>query len=296
MSVFGPDLDLLRRLHVWLDPIGVQVNEVAGWQQRGRTYATFDPYGSVNHHTAGGIGGVAPSLGICINGRSDLPGPLCNVHQQRDRVVNLVAAGVANHAGPGSWRGLSGNQSVFGLEVEHIGSAGEPFSNDRWDISCRIHAAFLSGLGSPDVGRHCQHFEWSTQGKIDFFAGLLPGGAQGMRDRVAHYLATGPGAQPQPKPPAPAIDYWKDDNEMLYIASFPDPGVMSLVDPSSGFFLDFAFGSDIGPYTAAGVKVLGNFTVDHRTRLMQACANVNKESVTIDSMPTAKATEGMPKL
>lgn len=202
MSVYGPDLDLLRRLHVWLDPIGVRINEIAGWQTRGRAYATFDPYGSVNHHTAGGASGVAPSLGICINGRSDLPGPLCHVHQQRDPVVNLVAAGVANHAGPGSWLGLSGNQAVFGLEVEHIGSADEPFSHERWETSCRVHAAFLTGLGNPKSTLHCQHFEWSTQGKIDFFVGLLPGGAQGMRDRVAELLRVGPGTVPTPAPPA----------------------------------------------------------------------------------------------
>src|SRR5580765_2739676 len=198
MSVYGPDLDLANRLRTWLNPIGVQVVEIDGWQSRGRTYATFDPYGSVNHHTAGPRGGVAPSLGICINGRAGLPGPLCNVHQQRDDVVNVVAAGVANHAGRGGWQGLSGNQSVFGLEVEHCGYADEPFSERRLDISCRVNAAFLAGLTRPDAVMQCQHFEWSTEGKIDFVRALLPGGAAGFRFRVAQLLKSGPGGSVGP--------------------------------------------------------------------------------------------------
>lgn len=200
MSVYGPDLDLANRLRQWLNPIGVQVVEIDGWRSRGRTYATFNPYGAVNHHTAGSRAGVAPSLGICINGRAGLPGPLCNVHQQRNDVVNVVAAGVANHAGRGSWQGLSGNQKVFGLEVEHCGYADEPFPERRLDISYRVHAAFLSGVTRPDAVMQCQHFEWSTEGKIDFVRTLLPGGAAGFRLRVAQLLNNGPGTAIPPQP------------------------------------------------------------------------------------------------
>lgn len=202
MSVYGPDLDLANRLRQWLNPIGVQVVEIDGWQSRGRTYATFDPYGSVNHHTAGSRNGVAPSLGICINGRSGLPGPLCNVHQQRNDVVNVVAAGVANHAGRGSWNALSGNQKVFGLEIEHCGYGDEPFSERRDDIACRVHAAFLTGLSRPDANMQCQHFEWSAEGKIDFCRDVLLGGAAGFRFRVAQLIG---GSVPAPAPaPTPA--------------------------------------------------------------------------------------------
>lgn len=193
----GPDLDLLRRLHHWLDPIGVAVVEIDGWQTRGRTYATFNPHGTVNHHTAGPRTGDEPSLGICINGRSDLPGPLCNVHQARSDHVNLVAAGIANHAGGGGWMGLSGNQSVWGLEVEHCGYPDEPFPDRRYDISCRVHAAMLDGLPNPDPGMNCQHFEWSDEGKIDFCQPLLPA-APTFRNRIAALFASGPGAEPEP--------------------------------------------------------------------------------------------------
>ena len=68
----GRDLDILQNLILQ----GVQVIEINGWQTRGST--SFAPKGSVNHHTAGPRSGAAPSLGICINGRSDVPGPVCN--------------------------------------------------------------------------------------------------------------------------------------------------------------------------------------------------------------------------
>lgn len=45
---------------------GLHVVEVAGWQTRGNS--SFNPRGSVDHHTAGPRSGNAPSLGICING------------------------------------------------------------------------------------------------------------------------------------------------------------------------------------------------------------------------------------
>lgn len=51
---------------------GLKVVEVAGWQNRGSD--NFNPKGFVWHHTAGPAKGNAPSLAICTNGRSGLPG------------------------------------------------------------------------------------------------------------------------------------------------------------------------------------------------------------------------------
>jgi hypothetical protein len=141
---------------------GLRVVEVAGWQTRGS--ATFTPRGSVNHHTAGGANGTAPSLNTCIYGRPDLPGPLCNVMQSREPdgrdIAYVIAAGRANHAGTGGWRGLSGNSSVYGLEIEHTGTAPLPEARQR--IAARIHAAMFTG----DPAMVCQHREWTSR-KID---------------------------------------------------------------------------------------------------------------------------------
>jgi hypothetical protein len=144
---------------------GLKVIEVDGWRTRGSD--TFHPRGSVNHHTAGPRTGNAPSLGVCINGRSDLPGPLCNVLLARDLTCYVIAAGRANHAGKGGWQGLSGNSSVYGLEVENTGLADEPATPELLDAMHRVHAAFLGGIDDPDVALVCQHEEW-TDRKIDF--------------------------------------------------------------------------------------------------------------------------------
>jgi hypothetical protein len=56
---------------------GVTVVEEPGWRERGS--ATFMPKGVICHHTAGPARGDAPSLHTCIHGRSDLPGPLCQI-------------------------------------------------------------------------------------------------------------------------------------------------------------------------------------------------------------------------
>lgn len=167
---------------------GVPVVEVDGWKSRGSS--SFSPRGSVNHHTAGGANGATPSLNTVIYGRSDLPGPLCNVLQSREPDGNdkayVVAAGRANHAGSGGWRGLSGNSTVYGLEIEHTGVA--PLPMGRQQIAARIHAAMFGG----DPGMVCQHFEWTSR-KIDAAQGVDPNSFRQM-------VAEGGGGGPAPTP------------------------------------------------------------------------------------------------
>jgi N-acetylmuramoyl-L-alanine amidase len=155
---------------------GLRVIEIAGWQTRGSS--TFHPRGSVNHHTAGGATGTAPSLNTCIYGRSDLPGPLCQVFQSREAdgrdIIYVIAAGRANHAGSGGWRGLTGNSSVWGLEIEHTGRSELPLR--RQIIAQRVHAALLRGIGASDATYVCQHREWAPTRKIDAATGVNPNG------------------------------------------------------------------------------------------------------------------------
>lgn len=174
---------------------GLNVVEVAGWHSRGSS--TFNPQGSVDHHTAGSANGNSPSLGICINGRSGLPGPLCNVFVARDNTCYVVAAGRANHAGLGGWRGLSGNSSVYGVERENVGYGDrEPWREDQTDTAAKVHAALMEGK---DVSLVCMHKEWTTR-KID--AHTITGAD--LRARVAAYLGQSPAPSPTPTPtPSP---------------------------------------------------------------------------------------------
>jgi hypothetical protein len=175
----SPDRGLATRLRRAALILGAgnplfKVREVDGWKTRGRDFAgtqpTFNGRGSVNHHTAGAppSAGNAPSLGIVVKGRSDLSGPLANVLQAFDDTAIVIAAGVANHAGSGSWRGLESNFQVYGLEVEHPGTSR--VTQRRVDVMAAIHAAFLWRPSAPDLDPRmvCQHREWSDVGKIDF--------------------------------------------------------------------------------------------------------------------------------
>ena len=142
---------------------GVKVVEAAGWRDRGS--ATFSPKGVICHHTAGPKRGDAPSLGVCINGRPGLPGPLCQIVLARSGTAHVIASGRANHAGLGGWRGLEGNTSVFGIEAENTG-AGEPWPPVQYDAYVRCVAA-LCRRGQIAVGMVCGHKEWAPKRKID---------------------------------------------------------------------------------------------------------------------------------
>lgn len=182
---------------------GLNVVEVAGWQSRGSN--TFNPRGSVDHHTAGPASGNAPSLGICINGRSGLPGPLCNVFIARDNTCYVVAAGRANHAGAGGWHGLTGNSSVYGIERENVGYGDrEPWREDQTDTAARAHAALMEGK---DPSLVCMHKEWAPRRKID--AHTLTG--DDLRNRVVHHM----GQSPTPPTPSPTPTTPSDGNLKL---------------------------------------------------------------------------------
>lgn len=182
----GYDTGIADRLRA----AGVPVVEVSGWQSRGSS--SFSPAGSVNHHTAGGASGSCPSLNTCIYGRPDLAGPLCNVMQSRepngDDIAYVIAAGRANHAGSGGWRGLSGNSSVYGLEIEHTGTS--PLPDYRQYRAAAIHAAMFGG----DAGMVCQHFEWTSR-KIDAAQGVDP---NTFRQMIADRIGGGGGPAPDP--------------------------------------------------------------------------------------------------
>jgi hypothetical protein len=145
---------------------GLAVVEVDGWQTRGSD--SFSPRGGVDHHTAGSNNGNAPSLNVCTHGRSDLPGPLCNVLQGFDGTCYVIASGKANHAGDGSWKGLSGNSSVYGFERENDGhSAPRPGQHES---AARAWAAILNGGPAGNIGAEmvCGHREWAPGRKPDF--------------------------------------------------------------------------------------------------------------------------------
>lgn len=151
---------------LWLADIarqaGLVVAEVDGWRERGST--SFNPNGIVCHHTGGAATGDMPSLRVLINGRSDLPGPLCAYGLGRSGKVYVVAAGRANHAGSGGWQGLVGNSSVIGIEAENTG--GQQWPLVQLNAYVTLCAAITKRLsGSPRFT--CGHKEWAPGRKVD---------------------------------------------------------------------------------------------------------------------------------
>ena len=210
------DTDIAHRLRT----AGLAVVECDGWQTRGSS--SFDPRGSVDHHTAGASTGNAPSLNLCIHGRSDLAGPLCNVLQARDNTMYVVAAGRANHAGEGGWRGLSGNSSVYGIERENVGTSAEPWRPDQTDHAARAHAALIRGRAGADTV--CRHAEWTTR-KPDTHD--IDGNH--LRNLVAQYLAGGP--PPEPKKDRPMFCLVQpDDGRGVY--RFDGHGMTGVPNPT----------------------------------------------------------------
>lgn len=168
---------------------GLHVVEVAGWQTRGSS--SFNPGGVVCHWTADGATGELPSLRMLINGRSDLAGPLCNFGLARSGAVYIIAAGRANHAGAGGWRGLRGNSSVFGIEAENNGTQAWPKA--QYDAYVKLCAALCDYMhrGPEWV---CGHFEWAPGRKIDPRTIAM----NGFRNSVS-YTLTHHSTRPVPK-------------------------------------------------------------------------------------------------
>lgn len=171
---------------------GCVVVEESGWAQRGRPSSTgqFNPYGVLWHHTGttASASNPFPSRSVLINGRSDLPGPLCHVGIGYDGVCHVIAAGRANHAGEcngfGPFSSGDGNAQLVGFEIDYDGT--QPMSQAQADAATRASAACLKRFGR-DESYAARHAETSTTGKWD------TGGVTGamLRSWIGEYLATG---------------------------------------------------------------------------------------------------------
>ena len=133
-----------------LETAGLKVAVVPGWELRGRA-EMGQVLGVICHHTAGPRKGNMPSLQTLIDGRDDLPGPLAQLGLGRDGTFYVVAAGRCNHAGAGTWQGLSqGNTNFIGIEAENTGLPNDtPWPPIQVDAYRRGVAAILKQVGRP---------------------------------------------------------------------------------------------------------------------------------------------------
>ena len=131
-----------------LQDAGLKVAPVDGWEDRGNGEVQTT-VGVICHHTAGPRNGNMPSLNTLLNGRPDLPGPLAQLGLGRDGTFYVIAAGRCNHAGKGSWQGVTtGNSSFIGIEAENTGLSDDtPWPDVQMDAYRRGVAAILEQIG-----------------------------------------------------------------------------------------------------------------------------------------------------
>lgn len=174
----GSDMIFLTDLADQLRKRGLTVVEVPGWKTRGYAgYGLYGVKGVLHHHTATSRLAFAssnmPTLNVLVNGHAGLAGPLCNLGFGRDGTVYVVAAGWANHAGPGAAPGVprdQGNGWLIGIEAESSGVPPFDWTPDMlrvWPyLGAALESAYLAAL-SPYERLQLGHREYSSMGKID---------------------------------------------------------------------------------------------------------------------------------
>ena len=150
-----------------LERAGLKVAETPDWRTRGRA-EMGTVKGVMCHHTGTVAAGNMPSLDLLIKGRPDLKGPLCHLGLGRDGTFYVVAAGRANHAGPGRWEGLvdTGNSNFIGIEAENGGRPEDEWPEAQMDAYRRGVAAILKHVGA-SANMCCAHKEWAPGRKPD---------------------------------------------------------------------------------------------------------------------------------
>lgn len=144
---------------------GLNVAEAPGWKTRGKAWAA-KPKGFLAHHTAGGTN-VPATVSLVNNGRSDLPGPLSQFVLTKDGTVHVCAAGRANHAGAGEWRGItSGNASMLGCEAMNRGDNVDPWTPEQMRAYALLAATCAKHYGF-GVEMVAGHKEYAPRRKID---------------------------------------------------------------------------------------------------------------------------------
>ncbi|MFI2430260.1 peptidoglycan-binding protein [Streptomyces sp. NPDC018693] len=197
---------------------GVTVVEHPGWRTHNRNHrGTWGPVnGVIIHHTV--TSGTTPSVELCFNGHSTLPGPLCHGVIAKDGTVHLVGHGRTNHAGTGdadvlnavitertplpppNQNNTDGNARFYGFECVNLGDGKDPWPEPQLDAIVRTSAAICRAHGW-SARSVIGHKEW-TNTKID------PRGfaMTDLRDRIAARLTKRPATGPSPQP-TPAAKY-----------------------------------------------------------------------------------------
>jgi peptidoglycan hydrolase-like protein with peptidoglycan-binding domain len=192
-----------------LEDAGLKVSRVDGWETRGRG-DMGEVFGVICHHTGSRNPQRLnmPTLRSLREGRkaspglAALPGPLAQLGLARDGTYFVIAAGKAIHAGPGSFKNVSGNGRFIGIEAENEGTMGDfPWPDVQLDAYHRGVAAILKHLGL-DSSVCCGHKEYAPGRKPDPDLNMDDFRAQvkAIMDGTAPAAPIIPKVEPQPQP------------------------------------------------------------------------------------------------
>lgn len=158
-----------REIIARLKAAGITVHEQAGWTTRGNGQSPAYE-GFIWHHTA--TAQANQNLGVLINGRSDLSGPLCNSCGWADGSVGIIAAFPANHAGASGGYNTSPlpktglfNKLVWGHEIIYPGTS--PMTAAQYRTATILAKICTDIFGYSDINRAKGHAETSITGKWD---------------------------------------------------------------------------------------------------------------------------------
>ena len=140
-----------------LNAAGLQVVEEPGWRTRSADEdtdaSTYSPIGLVAHETRGSATStVSGEIGVLIEGRVGLSGPIAQTFISRAGVWHVVAAGLCHHVKTG-WGGAFsgyGNTRLFGVEAQHAES-------ESWANKPEQYASYVRG-----VAAICKHKGWTS--------------------------------------------------------------------------------------------------------------------------------------
>ncbi len=240
--------------------------EYPGWRDRG--HGDFkDIRGVMVHHT----GGPASAASIA-EGRPDLAGPLSQLHIARDGTVTVVAAGVAWHAGSGSYPWLPanmGNWHLIGIECEwpYVGGVTErtqyqhPWNRPQILALRNTVAAILLKLRY-GADRAIGHEEYAgrAQGKwdpgnmaMDWLRGEVDQDMRGFVFPGESGPRPVPPVTPPPLPaPVPPVDKYAG---VLLYRGMSGPAVVKLQQRLKAVIVSqLVVDGDFGPKTEAAVR------------------------------------------
>lgn len=137
---------------LWLADVlraaGLKVVEESGWKTRSAAEdedaSDYSPRGVIIHETRGSATSTdAAEIGVLINGRVGLSGPIAQLYLSRTGVWHVIAAGLCHHVKTG-WGGPFaglGNSRLLGIEAQH----GEA---EDWASKPVQYAAYVAGVAA----------------------------------------------------------------------------------------------------------------------------------------------------